>query len=114
MIRGAGEIERREFGRRWSRVHGWICIDGRPRVPCIVRNFSEGGALLQHEPHISPPTLFRLVIDAAKFEIGCEVRHRQPGSAGVRFMNEDAMQRIIARSSIETAMKLAEDACEDA
>ena len=54
------------------------------------------------------------MIDAAKFEIGCEVRHRQPGSAGVRFMNEDAVQRMIAQGPIEAAMKLVEEACESA
>ena len=39
--------ERRQFGRRQTYVHARIHARGRPSVPCIMRDISEGGALLQ-------------------------------------------------------------------
>ncbi len=80
--------ERRQFGRRWSCVHGWVKINGRPRQPCIVRNFSEGGALLEMPWPCELPDYFRLSIDAIEFDIGCERRHERPGAVGVQFISQ--------------------------
>ncbi len=86
--------DRRQFGRRWSKVHAWVCIDGRPRTACIVRNFSEGGALLWCDQADTLPLNFRLIIDAIGFEIGCEVRHSSGHDIGVRFISPDLVSEI--------------------
>jgi hypothetical protein len=82
--------ERRSFGRRASQMHGWICPDGRPRIPCIVRNFSETGALIEAAEKVVLPDYFVLTIDAVGVRVGCEVRHEQAGLIGVRFVEEKA------------------------
>jgi hypothetical protein len=95
MARGA---ERRQFGRRWSNVHGWVRVEGRPKMPCIVRNFSEGGALLELPWPCELPEFFRLSIDAIDFDIGCERRHAKPNAVGVRFVSEaEAESRLFYR-----------------
>ena len=39
--------DRRNFGRRQTVWHAWIHVAGRPRMTCLVRNISAGGALLE-------------------------------------------------------------------
>lgn len=82
--------ERRQFGRRWSHVHGWIAIEGRPRIPCVIRNFSETGALIDLDDPSRVLNRFRLTIDAIDFAVECEVRHHGRNSVGVRFLADRA------------------------
>jgi hypothetical protein len=90
-----GPSERRQFGRRWTLVHGWICIEGRPRIACHVRNFCESGALLVVDQGArSLPYTFMLQIDAIDFKIGCEARHRNDTHVGVRFISSDLVGEI--------------------
>jgi hypothetical protein len=86
--------DRREFGRRWSHVHGWITVEGRPRLPCHVRNFSEGGALIVVEQALTLPYTFRLEIESIKLRIGCQTRHRHHNRVGVRFISPDLVSEI--------------------
>lgn len=82
--------DRRQFGRRQTTIHGWICIEGRPRVPCVLANLSLGGALLQLERPTWLPYTFRLVCETVGIDIMCEVRHHVDRSVGVRFMEQQA------------------------
>jgi methyl-accepting chemotaxis protein len=78
-------IERRQFGRRQSQAHATISARGRPSIPCIMRDVSDGGALLEvPNPHWLP-CRFRLVIQANGFEAECEIVHRTEHAVGVRF-----------------------------
>ncbi len=86
--------DRREFGRRWSHVHAWICIEGRPRLPVMLLNFSEGGALIVVDNAVMLPYTFLLDVEAIDFRIGCQVRHRQTNSVGVRFIAADLVSEI--------------------
>jgi PilZ domain len=82
----ARPIERRQFGRRKTSIHGLISARGRPDVPCVMRDVSDGGALLE-VPHPQwCPSRFRLVIEANGFETECEIVHRTATAVGVRFM----------------------------
>jgi hypothetical protein len=88
--------ERRQFGRRTVTMHGWILVEGRPRIACTVRNISVEGALLELTAPAWLPYYFRLVIDVSNFETECELRHQSPSSIGVRFVarrTETATQR---------------------
>lgn len=96
--------DRRQFGRRWSKVHAWIHVDGRPRIACVVRNFSEGGALLYCRDAGNLPLTFRLNIDVIDFEIGCRTRHRSDDSVGVCFMSSDMVHEIGPIWTIEDLM----------
>jgi hypothetical protein len=82
----AQAVERRQFGRRQTNVHAFITARGRPRMPCVMRDISEGGALLEvHHPEWLPAR-FRLIAEASGFERECEVAHRTDASVGVRFL----------------------------
>lgn len=89
--------ERRQFGRRTVAIHGWVVVDGRPRIPCTVRNISIEGALLEFDTPSWLPYYFRLVIEVSQFETECELRHQAPNSVGVRFVQrrEDAVARQV-------------------
>ena len=78
--------EKRQFGRRTTSLHAWIIVPGRPKLPCIVRNISVGGALLELDLPSWLPYNFRLLIDTSNFASDCEIRHHGPRSVGVRFI----------------------------
>jgi hypothetical protein len=78
--------ERRQFGRRQTYLHARIHARGRPSVPCIMRDISEGGALLQVDHPQWLPSRFRLRIEADGTEADCEVMRRTEDSVGVRFL----------------------------
>jgi hypothetical protein len=82
----AQPAERRQFGRRRTFVHAIVSARGRPSVPCIMRDVSEGGALLEVSYPRWFPARFRLVIEATGFETECEIVHRTDTAVGVRFM----------------------------
>ncbi len=92
-------VERRQFGRRNTCLHGWIVLDGRPRLPCLVRNVSEGGALLECAVPKVMPFRFSLVIDCKGFQAWCETRHHTEQWMGVRFVRFDKVAAPIAEWS---------------
>lgn len=75
--------DRRQFGRRESALHAVALIPGRGPAHCIIRNFSERGALLEFRDHIVPPFRFRLVIEAKDVDAVVEVRHQGQHGVGV-------------------------------
>ena len=78
-------LERRAFGRRESCIEAVAKIGGR-RIPCVMRNFSLDGALIEIETEIAVPATFRLAIEAKDADAVCEVRHRSGRTFGVRFL----------------------------
>jgi hypothetical protein len=94
-------VERRQFGRRTTCLHGWVIIDGRPRMACLVRNVSEGGALLEFPVPKVMPFRFSLSIDCKGFEAWCEPRHHTETWMGVRFVRVERIEQPIAEWSME-------------
>ncbi len=88
--------DRRQFGRRNTRLHGWVVVEGRPRMACLVRNVSDGGALLEFPAPKSMPFRFTLVIDCKGFEALCETRHHKDHWMGVRFVRFEKIIEPIA------------------
>jgi hypothetical protein len=78
--------ERRQFGRRETCIHAWILVEGRPRTACVVRNVSEGGALLELEVPAWMPFRFLLDVEAKRFRSQCEIRHKGAHGLGVTFV----------------------------
>jgi hypothetical protein len=77
--------ERRHFGRRQTCVHATILARGRSPIPCVMRDVSEGGALLEVSRPEWLPARFRLMIEANGFAADCEVMHRTAEAVGVCF-----------------------------
>ena len=84
--------ERRQFGRRQTRMHAFIVARGRPAVPCVVRDISAGGALLEVNHPSWLPSRFRVVIEPIQFEADCEVMRRTAEAVGVRFTSPVAIE----------------------
>lgn len=81
---------RRQFGRRQTNWHGWVKVRGRPVIPCIVKDFSAAGALLQFEIPEGFPDQFQLTIESERFQSHCKIRHREKGQMGVQFVEPEA------------------------
>lgn len=80
--------DRRSFGRRDLAIAGRASVPGRGMVPCVVRNVSDGGALITFEGEVKLPATFRLAIDGHGIDAMCEVRHSGPMGVGVRFLTQ--------------------------
>lgn len=86
-------IERRQFGRRPTYMHGWVKLPGRPPVTCVIRNISEGGALLAFDTQQTLPFEFLLDIEGFDLTVGCEVRHHYGDRVGVAFIETDLVKQ---------------------
>lgn len=88
---------------------GKIIFQGGLRsFPCIVRNLSEGGALLQFETAFMAPPQFDLQIDLENFEVTCEKRWEDGLKCGVQFISEKRIvgaQRAQSLKTSEEALK---------
>ena len=89
--------ERRQFGRRGVCLHGWICVEGRPRLSCQVRDLSVAGARLELDVPAWLPFNFRLVIDASRFAADCEIRHQRDNGVGVELRDAADRSRACPR-----------------
>ena len=85
-VEGMRGTERRQFGRRQTCVHATISLRGRPVVPCVMRNISEEGALLEVAHPEWLPIRFRLIAEALAIDGDCEIVRRTDVAVGVRFM----------------------------
>jgi hypothetical protein len=76
-------VERRQFGRRRSRLHALIATRGRPPVPCVICDVSDGGAFVEvANPQWLPSRfLIRLVMNGSESE--CEITRRTAAGVGV-------------------------------
>lgn len=77
--------DQRRFGRRRALIHAFIVNKNGHRVPCIVRNISTGGALLEVRDPRQVPTKLTLLIEADSFEADCDIRHRTAHGVGIYF-----------------------------
>ena len=102
MTKLANPADRRQFGRRKTNLHAWIEVQGRPRLPCVVKDISIGGALLALDKPQWLPYNFKLHIEATRFVSWCEVRHQSPGAVGVRFLSAVEAASIDSRSATES------------
>lgn len=86
----AVRVERRQFGRRQTGLAGWLRVGGRPRLPCILRNISPNGALLEMDVPSWLPFSFDLQIGDSADMLKCEIRHVLPNAVGVTFALPDS------------------------
>jgi hypothetical protein len=88
---------------------GKIIFQGGLRsFPCIVRNLSDGGAMLQFETAFMAPPQFELQIDLENFEVTCEKRWEDGLKMGVQFISEKRIvgaQRAQSLKTSEEALK---------
>ena len=100
--------DRRAFGRRPTNQHAMAHIAGRAPQRCVVRNISEGGALLDFGDPVVLRNRLRLVWEGTGEHAECEVRHVQGGKAGVQFICPNGPR--IAREAIAAGAAKLDDA----
>ena len=83
-------VERRTFGRRATHEHAIVRIPGRPALRCVIRNISDGGALLDFGDEVWLPYSFQLHWESSRRQEACEVRHSNGGRIGVLFVTHKA------------------------
>lgn len=76
MNRQGDFAEKRQFGRRSTNMRGWIKVAGRPATTCIIKNLSDGGALLESDEDVWLPFSFRLTSACGQVDRVCEIRHQ--------------------------------------
>ena len=103
MSHNGNQEDRRQFGRRHTYSVGRIKVSGRGTLSCIVRNISDGGALLIFDRPETLPFGFLLAIDEDPQLYGCEVRHHFGERVGVAFVD----CALIADAARPTAGELA-------
>lgn len=84
--------DRRRFGRRSVRVHGWAHPSRHVRIPCVMTDFSRGGATLTLPEGTHLPSRFQLSFEGVAAPIDCEVRHGTDGVVGVEFASSRPQQ----------------------
>lgn len=100
-------IERRAFGRRLTYQHAMAHMFGRAPLRCVVRDISEGGALLDFGCVVLLPSRLRVVWDGTGQQAECEVRNIRGEKAGVQFICPNGPR--IARESIAAGAGLLDD-----
>ena len=88
-------LERRAFGRRRAVWHAWIIHSNLQRLPCCVRNVSDGGALLELGVPEWLPATFDLLVDGPDLRLPCELVHRGKHGVGVTFTDPDLSQELM-------------------
>lgn len=104
-MQACATIERRRFGRRSCRVHGWIRTARRKRVPCIMTDYSQGGARLDIIDTGVVPRCFTLSFDGLGTDIYCEVRHEGSDAIGVEFARRRGQKPEDATAAVDALLK---------
>ncbi len=84
--------ERRKHPRHKGFWRAIVFLPGLTPLHCIIRDISEGGALLEFAVAPRFPNKFRLYIEAHNCEYYCEVRHMSDYGVGVYFLEKRPCQ----------------------
>jgi hypothetical protein len=95
--------ERRRFGRRATTIHAFIDVSGRPGVACVIRNLSEGGALIELFQTTELPPAVGLRLPNTKIMIDCEIVRSTGNKLGIKFKPQHGSIGAEARRALKTA-----------
>lgn len=84
-------IEQRKFGRRSVALHAIVEVLGRSHLPCVVRNLSEGGALIELIDRAELPASFGLRLPNSNATIPCDRTHKTGNAYGITFRQQDGI-----------------------
>ena len=89
-------IDRRSLPRKDVALPAKVGFRSGPPIPCVVRNISPMGAMLEFSDELDVPDMFRIIIESEIFTADCEVRHIKGKNVGVLFTSNrlEAMARF--------------------
>ncbi len=99
----ATEIVPRARRARVYKKGKMVFQNGLRSIPCIVRNISQGGALLEFEQAYMLPKHFELYIDLEDYEVSCERRWEEGLRCGVMFVGEKRQVAQMRAQSLKTS-----------
>jgi hypothetical protein len=85
MSRNSILFEKRNFGRRNFICHAFVRVGRQQPRPCLLRNISQTGALVEFDGTPPGSNVFDLIVAEPRFEARCEVKHRRGSALGVYF-----------------------------
>lgn len=98
------ENDKRKFGRRAVAIHATVEVLGRPHFPCLIRNLSEGGALLELIDRTNLPPTFGLRLQNSNATIECELTHRTGSAYGVAFKPQSGVVGAAVKRAIRNTL----------
>jgi len=84
----ARDLVPRERRARVFKKGKMVFQNGLRSIPCVIRNISDGGAMLEFEQAFLLPKEFDLHIDLEDYEVTCERRWEEGLRCGVQFISE--------------------------
>jgi hypothetical protein len=101
--------ERRKMPRLRTLLGGRIVFNQRrATLDCVVRNFSDAGALVLLSDAVALPAAFDLEIDHKQRSYGARVRWRSGERIGIVFEDQPAAEAEIVPLDIARRLKLCE------
>lgn len=95
--------EQRKFGRRAVALHAVIEVQGRSHAGCVIRNVSDGGALIELIDKKEMPRDFGLRLGNSNSLIECQIVHANGNSFGIVFKAQDGPGGAAAKRAIRGA-----------
>ncbi len=94
MAHPAQGSDRRKFGRKPCHVKALIKAAKIDAIPCLVLDYSEGGARLELASAVKLPSHFDLCFDELNLSIPCELRHMFGRTAGIQFTDHPGRRSL--------------------
>jgi PilZ domain len=98
-----GELTDRPKRARVFKKGKMVFQNGLRSIPCMVRNISEGGAMLEFETAFLLPQEFNLYIDLEDYEVTCERRWEKGLRCGVQFIGEKRHKSAQRAQTLKTS-----------
>lgn len=89
-----GGRERRKFGRKECRVPATIKTARNETIPCVLLDFSEGGARLEFAAPVKLNGQFDLVISQLALAVPCQLRHAFGRTIGIEFIEQPGRRTL--------------------
>lgn len=89
-----GGRERRKFGRKACRVPATVKTARNETIPCVLLDFSEGGARLEFVAPVKLNGQFDLVISQLALAVPCQLRHAFGRTVGIEFIEQPGRRTL--------------------
>ncbi|MDZ4840990.1 MAG: PilZ domain-containing protein [Hyphomicrobium aestuarii] len=86
--------DRRRFGRKPCRAKAMIKAARLEPVPCIVLDYSDGGARIEMDTSVKLPAQFDLCFDDINLVVPCNLRHAFGRSVGIEFAEQPGRRSL--------------------
>jgi hypothetical protein len=94
MVHSTTVADRRRFGRKPCRAKAMIKAARLEPVPCVVLDYSDGGARIELDTAVKLPAQFDLCFDDINLVVPCNLRHAFGRSVGIEFADQPGRRSL--------------------